>query len=87
MNKQLGLSHGKCVKLLGTLFEGLVIARGTSALIDCPHSPAVRAGLPAVAERHSRLAPDCARRDRLARRGSNGLVACVRGPTGNRVRD
>ena len=31
MNKQLGLSHGKCVKLLGTLFEGLVIARGTSA--------------------------------------------------------
>jgi transposase len=31
MNKQLGLSHGKCVKLLGTLFEGLTIARGTSA--------------------------------------------------------
>lgn len=31
MNKQLGLSHGKCVKLLGTLFEGLNIARGTSA--------------------------------------------------------
>ncbi len=31
MNKQLGLSHGKCVKLLGTLFEGLAIARGTSA--------------------------------------------------------
>lgn len=31
MNKQLGLSHGKCVKLLGTLFEGLRIARGTSA--------------------------------------------------------
>ena len=31
MNKQLGLSHGKCVKLLGTLFEGLSIARGTSA--------------------------------------------------------
>jgi transposase len=31
MNKQLGLSHGKCVKLLGTLFEGLKIARGTSA--------------------------------------------------------
>ena len=31
MNKQLGLSHGKCVKLLGTLFEELTIARGTSA--------------------------------------------------------
>ena len=31
MNKQLGLSHGKCVKLLATLFEGLSIARGTSA--------------------------------------------------------
>jgi transposase len=31
MNKQLGLSHGKCVKLLGTLFEGLTLARGTSA--------------------------------------------------------
>jgi transposase len=31
LNKQLGLSHGKCVKLLGTLFEGLKIARGTSA--------------------------------------------------------
>ena len=30
-NKQLGLSHGKGVKLLGTLFEGLSIARGTSA--------------------------------------------------------
>lgn len=30
-NKQLGVSHGKCVKLLGTLFEGLNIARGTSA--------------------------------------------------------
>jgi transposase len=31
MNKQLGLSHGKCVKLLSTLFDGLTIARGTSA--------------------------------------------------------
>ena len=31
MNKQLGLSHGKSVKLLGTLFEELTIARGTSA--------------------------------------------------------
>ena len=31
MNKQLGLSHGKCVKLLGTLFEDLTIVRGTSA--------------------------------------------------------
>ncbi len=31
MNKQLGLSHGKCVKLLSTLFEGLTLARGTSA--------------------------------------------------------
>lgn len=31
MNKQLGLSHGKCVKLLATLFEGLTLARGTSA--------------------------------------------------------
>ena len=31
MNKQLGLSHGKCVKLLATMFEGLTIARGTSA--------------------------------------------------------
>jgi transposase len=31
MNKQLGLSHGKCVKLLEALFEGLTIARGTSA--------------------------------------------------------
>jgi transposase len=30
LNKQLGLSHGKSVKLLGTLFEGLTIARGTS---------------------------------------------------------
>jgi transposase len=35
MNKQLGLSHGKCVKLLGTLFEGLNIARGTSARSCC----------------------------------------------------
>jgi transposase len=31
LNKQLGLSHGKSVKLLGTLFPGLTIARGTSA--------------------------------------------------------
>ncbi len=31
LNKQLGLSHGKSVKLLGTMFEGLTIARGTSA--------------------------------------------------------
>jgi transposase len=31
LNKQLGLSHGKCVKLLGTLFEGLRLARATSA--------------------------------------------------------
>jgi transposase len=31
LNKQLGLSHGKSVKLLGTLFQGLTIARGTSA--------------------------------------------------------
>jgi transposase len=31
LNKQLGLSHGKSVKLLGTLFAGLTIARGTSA--------------------------------------------------------
>ena len=31
LNKQLGLSHGKSVKLLGTLFGGLRIARGTSA--------------------------------------------------------
>jgi transposase len=31
LNKQRGLSHGKCVKLLGTLFAGLTIARGTSA--------------------------------------------------------
>jgi transposase len=30
-NKQLGLSHGKSVRLLGMLFEGLSIARGTSA--------------------------------------------------------
>ncbi len=30
-NKQLGLSHGKGVKLLSTLFERLSIARGTSA--------------------------------------------------------
>src|SRR5271169_6990844 len=28
MNKQLGLSHGKCVKLLSTLFEELTLARG-----------------------------------------------------------
>lgn len=27
MNKQLGLSHGKSVKLLSTLFEGLTLAR------------------------------------------------------------
>lgn len=31
LNKQLGLSHGKSVKLLGTLFEGLRVARATSA--------------------------------------------------------
>lgn len=31
LNKQLGLSHGKSVKLLGTLFEGLQVARATSA--------------------------------------------------------
>jgi transposase len=31
LNKELGLSHGKSVKLLGTLFGGLTIARGTSA--------------------------------------------------------
>jgi transposase len=31
LNKQLGLSHGKCVKLLGALFEGLRITRGASA--------------------------------------------------------
>jgi len=31
LNKQLGLSHGKSVKLLSTLFDGLTIARGTSA--------------------------------------------------------
>jgi transposase len=31
LNKQCGLSHGKSVKLLGTLFEGLHLARATSA--------------------------------------------------------
>jgi transposase len=31
LNKQLGLSHGKSVKLLSTLFEGLALSRGTSA--------------------------------------------------------
>jgi transposase len=31
MNKECGLSHGKCVKLLATAFEGLKISRGTSA--------------------------------------------------------
>lgn len=31
LNKQLGLSHGKSVKLLGMLFEGLRISRATSA--------------------------------------------------------
>jgi transposase len=31
VNKQLGLSHGKSVKLLAMLFQGLSIARGTSA--------------------------------------------------------
>jgi transposase len=30
-NKQLGLSHGKCVKLLSTLFDGLSLARSTCA--------------------------------------------------------
>ena len=30
LNKQLGLSHGKCVKLLRTMFEELRIVRGTS---------------------------------------------------------
>ena len=31
MNKQCGLSHGKCVKLLATAFDGLEVSRGTSA--------------------------------------------------------
>lgn len=31
MNKECGLSHGKCVKLLATAFEGLKISRGASA--------------------------------------------------------
>lgn len=31
LNKQMGPSHGKCAKLLSTLFEGLSLARGTSA--------------------------------------------------------
>ena len=31
LNKQLGLSHGKSVKLLNTLFEGLYVSRATSA--------------------------------------------------------
>ena len=31
LNKQLGLSHGKSVKLLGTMFEELQLARSTSA--------------------------------------------------------
>jgi transposase len=31
LNKQLGLSHGKSVKLLGTMFEELQLARATSA--------------------------------------------------------
>jgi transposase len=31
LNKQLGLSHGKSVKLLATWFQGLTLARGTSA--------------------------------------------------------
>lgn len=30
LNKQLGLSHGKSVKLLRALFEGLIVARATS---------------------------------------------------------
>lgn len=31
MNKECGLSHGKCVKLLATAFEGLQVSRGASA--------------------------------------------------------
>ncbi|MFZ0713866.1 IS66 family transposase, partial [Mycobacterium sp.] len=31
MNKECGLSHGKCVKLLATTFEGMKISRGASA--------------------------------------------------------
>ncbi|HEX4144411.1 MAG TPA: IS66 family transposase [Pirellulales bacterium] len=31
MNKECGLSHGKCVKLLATAFDGLEVSRGTSA--------------------------------------------------------
>jgi transposase len=31
MNKECGLSHGKCVKLLATAFEGLQVSRATSA--------------------------------------------------------
>jgi transposase len=31
MNKECGLSHGKCVKLLATAFEGLEVSRGASA--------------------------------------------------------
>ena len=31
MNKECGLSHGKCAKLLATAFEGLTISRATSA--------------------------------------------------------
>jgi transposase len=31
MNKECGLSHGKCVKLLATAFEGLKVSRGASA--------------------------------------------------------
>lgn len=31
MNKECGLSHGKCVKLLATMFKGLRVSRATSA--------------------------------------------------------
>jgi len=45
LNKQLGLSHGKSVKLLGTLFVGLTIARGTSARSIARNGPALCTGV------------------------------------------
>ena len=87
LNKELGLSHGKSVKLLGTLFPELTIARGTS--VRSIARTAERCA-PAYEQLRNDLrgSPQVVPDETGWRVGRpHGLVACLRQPTGNVLRD
>ncbi len=46
MNKQCGLSYGKCVNLLATAYEGLKVSRAACARSLAPHGQRVSSGRP-----------------------------------------